>query len=245
MDIQLQNWHNFCRYHATGDWYGIWTKYSSQAEIIDSFQCVRSLIASDDSSEIYHQNHYTYADGKKESKTFGPYKKPIARALFLDNSFSWGSSQVESGANFGFETGFRYEDRRASVVIMYNISGNLDYIIVIPEHLATFSEEALRPPAKELTNNWQGTQKKMTPDLIVSPPVATAWKRLEDLGDNYLTLNFSDGISISCPRQVESGKKFLIAVDWLINSALLQRGIRDYDAYGFTSFNLELFSSDN
>lgn len=30
MELQLQNWDNFYRYHATGDWHGTWTKYSPQ-----------------------------------------------------------------------------------------------------------------------------------------------------------------------------------------------------------------------
>ena len=241
MDTQLQNWDNFCRYHATGDWHGTWTRYSPKREVIESFQCIRSLQANEDGSEINHQNHYTYADGKSETKTFGPYKKPNTVALFLDNSFSWGSTKVESGSSFGFETGFRHEDRRASVVVVYDDSGRLQQIIIIPEHLASFAEESPHPQAFQLSGNWKGTLKMMTPDLIVSPPVATSWNRLEDLGEDYLTLHFPDGISLSCPEQIESGKKFFMAVDWRVDSALLQRGIRYYEPSGFTGFTLELF----
>jgi len=242
MELQLQNWDNFCRYHATGDWHGTWTKYSPQGEGIESFQGVRSLHTSQDSSEINHQNHYTYADGRSELKTFGPYKKPLTRALFLDNSFSWGSTKVESGSTFGFETGFRYENNRASAAIIYDDSGSLQHITIIPEHLASFAEEPPRPPVLELSRNWQGTLKRMTPDLIVSPPVATSWKRLEDLSEDYLTLHFPDGISASCPRQIENEKKFFMALDWLVNPTLLQRGIRHYDQSGFTSLTLEVFT---
>ena len=242
MEAQLQNWDNFCRYHATGDWYGTWTRYSPKGEVIESFQCIRSLQASEDGSEINHQNHYTYADGKSETKTFGPYKKPNTVVLFLDNSFSWGSTKVESGSSFSFETGFRHEDRRASAAVAYNDSGRVQRIIVIPEHLASFAEESPAPPADRISGNWQGTLKKMTPDLIVSPPVATSWNQLENLSENYQTLHFPDGISLSCPRQVESGKEFFMAVDWLINPTLLQRCIRHYGISGFTSLTLELFS---
>jgi hypothetical protein len=97
METQLQNWDNFCRYYANSDWYGTWTKYSPNGQVLNFFQCVISFRVNEDCSEINHQNHYSYADGKKESKTFNPYKKPIASALFLDNSFSWGSPKVESG----------------------------------------------------------------------------------------------------------------------------------------------------
>ncbi|MFB2895416.1 DUF3598 family protein [Aerosakkonemataceae cyanobacterium BLCC-F50] len=241
MDTQLQNWDNFCRYHATGDWHGTWTTYSPKGEVIKSFKGIRSLQASEDGSEINHHNYYTYADGKSESKTFGPYKQPNTIALFLDNSFSWGSTNVESGSNFGFETGFRYEDKRASVVVLYDGSGSLQRITIIPEHLASFAGEPSRPPVNGLSGNWQGTLKTMTSDLIVSPLVATSWNRLEDLGEDYLTLHFPDGISLSCPQQLERGKKFFMAVDWLVNSTLLQRGIRHYELSGFTGFTLELF----
>lgn len=241
MELQLQNWENFCRYQATGDWHGTWTRYSPQGEGLESFQCIRSLQTSKDGSEINHQNQYTYADGKNETKTFGPYKKPNTRALFLDNSFSWGSTQVKSGSTFGFETGFRYEDKRATLGVMYNDSCNLQQITAISEQLGSFAKEPPRPPTNALTGNWQGTRKTMTPDFSVSPPEVTSWQRLDDLGEDYLTLHFPDGISLSCPRQVETGTHFFMAVDWLINPALSLRGIRHYAESGFTKFTLEEF----
>lgn len=240
MNPQLQNWDNFCQYH-TGDWHGTWTRYSSKGEVLKSFQCVRSLRASEDGSEIYHQNHYTYADGKIETKTFGPYQKQITNSLFLDNSFSWGSTKVELGATFNCETGFRYENKRASLAVIYHNSG-LQRITAISEHLASFAEEHPPHSAHALSGNWRGTLKRMTPDWIVSPPVATSWNRLENLRKNYLTLHFPDGISVSCPPQLESGKEFFTAVDWLVNPGLLYRGIRHYDTSGFTSVTLEVFS---
>jgi hypothetical protein len=33
-----------------------------------------------------------------------------------------------------------------------------------------------------------------------------------------------------------------MAIDWLVNPTLLQRGIRHYGVSGFTSFTLEVFS---
>ena len=148
MEAQLQNWDNFCRYHV-GDWHGIWTHYSSDGRSIDSFNCVRSLQLSQDGSRIAHQNHFTYPNGETKLNTFGPYAKPgteasmghYVTALFLDNSFSWGSTKVESDSNFGFETGFRYEDRRASVAIIYEEDGSLQKIVVIAENLKAFSKK--------------------------------------------------------------------------------------------------------
>ena len=242
MEPQLQNWENFCRYQATGDWHGTGYKYSPQGKLIDSFRSIRSLHTSEDGSEIYHQNHYTYADGKTVSKTFEPYLKPITKALFLEHSFTWGSTKIEPGSKFGFETGFRYQNRRMSAGIFYDEGGNLENIAVSSEHLGSFTEEPPRPPIDELSGYWQGTIKKITLDWIVSPPLATSWKRLEDVGQDYLTLHLADAVSVSGPHKLENGKEFSMVVDWLVNPTLLQRGIRHFDKSSFTNFTLEIFS---
>jgi len=239
---QLQNWNNFCQYHVNSDWHGIWTRYTSNGQEIESFQCVRSFHLSEDGSEINHQNHYIYADGTKETKTFGPYKKPITKSLFLDNSFSWGSTKVESGSNFGFETGFRYEDKRVSVAIIYGDRAILENITVISEHLSTFAS-AISDIAKDLSGSWEGTGKTITPSYwIVSSPVATSFNQLENLSEDYQILHLLNGISIACPHKIEAGKEFVTTIDWLVKPDLLQRGIRKYDASGFRSFTLEIFN---
>jgi hypothetical protein len=240
---QLQNWHNFCHYHANADWYGIWTKYSPAGDVIESFQGVRSFQVSEDGCEIHHQNHYTYTDGTKESKTFGPYKKPITKALFLDHSFFWGSPKLEPRANFAFETGFRHEDRRTSMGVVCNNRGKLQRTTVISEQLGHFSEALPNLSAKELCVNWIGHQKTITPDWIVSAPVATSWKPIEQLIEDYLTLHLPNNVSISYPESIESGQEFLFVVDWLASPTVLHRGICHYDASGFTRFTLEVFSN--
>ncbi|MGB7440757.1 MAG: DUF3598 family protein [Coleofasciculaceae cyanobacterium] len=53
MEPQLQNWENFCRVHACGDWHGTWTKYSPSGEVMESFRGIRSLYTSSNGSEIY------------------------------------------------------------------------------------------------------------------------------------------------------------------------------------------------
>ncbi|TBR57972.1 hypothetical protein B4U84_18640 [Westiellopsis prolifica IICB1] len=244
---QIQNWDNFCRYHVNRDWYGTWTRYSADGQIIESFHCIRSFKNSADGNQIFHQNHYTYADGTKETKTFGPYQKPITRALFLDNAFSWGSSKLESGSNFGFETGLSYEDRRAGVVIMYDEAGDLEKIVVIPENLTSFPETptpAFQKESIESIDNWKGTAKTMTPDWIVSSPVDIYWSQLEKLGNCFQTLYFCDGISITCPPKISLIQDFFAVVDWQINPSLLLRAIRNYDSCDFINFTLQTFVAD-
>ncbi len=245
MNPQLQNWQNFCEYHV-GNWHGTWNKYSSSGKIIESFQCIRSFQVKEDGSQIKHQNHYTYNDGKKETKTFGPYNKPIMSCLFLDNSFSWGSQQVELEKSFGFETGFRYENRRVSLALIYNEHKKIERMTVISEYLDNLSEiQADNSLTQAICEGWTGTAKSMTPDYVVSSSVPTSWKGLEDLAENYLTWHLNDGLSVTGPRQLEPEKTFFLATDWLINSSILQRGIRFFAPSGFTHFTLEVFTNNS
>lgn len=244
MEPQLQNWANFCRYYS-GDLYGTWTRYYLEEKQIESFQCIRSFCAKDDCSEISHQNHYIYADGTRESKTYSPYLKPITKGLFLDTCFSWGSTKVDPGIPFFFDTCLRDGDRRASAIARYDESGSLQRITVLVEHLNSFAESS---PISEVNNsngNWQGTLIKITPDWIVYPETATSWMQLKDLSENHLTLHLNDGVSVSFPQSVESGKKFFLAMDWLSSHTLLQRAIRHYNPSGFTSLTLEVFTRAN
>jgi len=241
---QLQNWENFCQYHQ-GDWYGTWTRYSAVGEVLESFQCTRSFHLSKDGNQINHKNHYTYADGKLETEVFGPYKKPITRALYLENSFSWGSTMVKPGTHFGFETGFRYEGRRASAVAMFDEKGELQQLIIISEHLGSFTGHPPGSPANELSGNWQGRLQTMAPNWMISSEVESPWKMLDHLAEEYLTLHFTEGISLSCPQLLKPENEFFLAVDWLISPARLQRGIRHFDKFGFTNFTLQTFSMNH
>ncbi len=241
MNPQLQNWDNFCQYHV-GEWHGIKTRYSPNKEVIKSWQVVTKLEVSEDGSTINHQDYLTYSDGATEIKTFGPYTKPEISALFLDNSFCWGSKKVAPNSIFVFEIGFRFEDRRMLGYCRYDENGNLQYISTGPEHFSKV-EDNVSSSVNQIHNNWQGMLKKMTSDLIVSGSVPTSWKPLENLHQNYLTLDFQEGISICCPPKIVPNEAFLIAVDWQINDTLRQRGIGYYDAFGFTHFTLEVFTS--
>lgn len=113
-------------------------------------------------------------------------------------------SVVNSGSLL-FETGFRYEDRRVSAVAVYVNSGQLQHLVIIPEHLGRFEENLSLPMS---SSNWRGKLRTITPDFIVSPFEETPHKWLDSLCEDYLTLNFVSGVSVSCPRQIESQKKF-------------------------------------
>nr|WP_287242134.1 MULTISPECIES: DUF3598 family protein [unclassified Okeania] len=70
MNLQEQNWTNLFGNHTPEGiaWYGIWTRYSLELEVIKSFQSIRKFSANQDKTVINQQNNYTYADGSTEEK---------------------------------------------------------------------------------------------------------------------------------------------------------------------------------
>jgi hypothetical protein len=242
MAAQLQNWDTFIKYHVNCDWHGIWYRYSSDVKLLESFAGVRSFHANEDGSEVTHQNYYQYQDGKTEIKTFGPYKKPTIRALFLDNSFTAGSAKIEIGSIFGFETGFRYENRRAEAITIYDESGNLQKMTFIDEQLGTPPQITTNLHPQEVSGNWQGIAKTITAELTISSPIVTSWQPAENLAKDYQTLHLSNTVSITCPQTIAGEQDFFYVVDWLVQPSLLLRGIRKYEASNFTNFTLETFT---
>lgn len=236
---QIDNWNRFAKNHH-GDWYGTWFCYSPSAEVDEIFRCIRSFHLSKNKQVINHQNHYIYSDGREETKHFGPYPQPNVRSLFLNNSFSWGSSEVKAGESFFFETGFRFQTKRTSLGTVYSDDGNLEKTVAIAENLDNFAEVPnFSPP--EAIGHWKGKITRMTPDFKILPVAESIWKPLSDLNNNYLTLFLTNGISLHCPPQIMPEKEFVLAVDWLVHPNLLHRGIRHFDRTGFTTFTLEVF----
>jgi hypothetical protein len=240
-DAQLQNWENFCRHHAIGDWHGTWNIYDLEGKIIRQFQCLRSFQVSADGNEVNHQNHYTYADGTTKTETFGPHQKPIIKSLHFNDSFSWGSTEVKPETMFFFETGFKHGNQRRSAVARYNKDTSLD-IVIISEHVESSAQEESSSLTANQLIGWRGTVTKITPNWIISNAVETSWMRLEELSIDYLTFHLNSNVSISIPKHIESNKEFFLATEWLVNPSLLLRGIRHFDTSGFTNFTLEVFT---
>ena len=251
---QLQNWDNFCQYHL-GDWHGTWTSYSLEGRSTNAFKCVRSFHLREDGSQITHQNRSTYSDGRIELQTFGPYSKPSPGlsfkghhfvVLFLDRSFSWGSTTIKASVPFFFETGFRYEKRRISLVAGYGESKELQRITVISEQLDNFpeSEVSHAPNLIKPDSGWQGIEKKMAPDLATSSPEEVVWQPLENLGGDNQVFHLPGGGSISCPLKIESNGITDLIVDWQAAPNKLLRGTRRFDHSEFSGFLLQVHESE-
>ena len=243
MDLQDANWERFCRYHV-GDWYGLWTPYTVDRVALAPRQCIRSFQRTADRRAITHHNHYRSADGRQETKTFGPYTPATTRGVFVEASFSWGSPAVASESPFAFETGFRAAERRVSLVARSDAHGVWQPFVVITEHLGQFAE---RPPAvgsPALLRGCRGLRRTITPDLRVSTAEPIAWRRLEEVGEDRLTVRVPGGLAVSLPRCLAPGQPLVGIVEWAVDATTVHRGIRTYEETGFTQFSLEQFTNE-
>jgi hypothetical protein len=242
MDLQDANWARFCRYHV-GDWYGLWTPYTLDGAALAPRQCLRSFQRTADGRAITHHNHYRYADGRQETKTFGPYTPATTRGVFVEASFSWGSPAVDGATPFAFETGFRAAERRVSLVVRSDAHGLWEPFVVITERLGRFAE---RPPAVEipaLPQGCRGLRRTITPDLRVSPAEPIAWCRLEEVAEDRLMMRVPGGLAVSLPRCLAPGQPWVGIVEWVVEATTVHRGIRTYDAAEFAQFSLDQWTN--
>lgn len=257
MDLKEQNWRNLCANHLR-DWHGIWTRYSPEGEVIESFQSLRSFRSDRDQTEITQTNRYIYSDGKTEEKNWQLNKLlnnlpdglfhpaiPLMRAFFFEQgAATWSAKQLEPETIFQpAEFFFRHEELRQSVPIIYDGSGCLMRIVSIREDARGFpskywSNQLNLLSDRNLIGNWQGSSVTMTPDLSVSPPIpAQLHFPIEGNEISFLP----DGISVSYPAKVAIGTDFTIAANWLVTPYQLQQLSVRYDESGaFSSLTLEV-----
>jgi hypothetical protein len=233
IDIQEQNWNNFCAHHLH-DWHGIWTSYSAQGEVKDSFQSLRSFRANLEKTQITHTNRYIYADGKIEEKTW-QLQKPFLRSIFFpQGAGAFHAEKLVADSFFAVELFFIHQNLRHSAIAAYTDGTNLTKILSIREDSTGFPSQHWSTnldlvSERSLSENWAGTSVTMTPDLKVSPavPANLNWQI-----EGNKSFFFPDEISLSCPRQVEVGKPIVIAATWLVNSSYLQQITIAYDETG-------------
>lgn len=258
MELKEQNWQNFIKNHLR-DWHGIWTRYSPEGEIIESFKSLRSFSTNPEQTELFQTNRYFYGDGRIKEKKWHSYKQekvfsdgmmhpafPTMRSYFMkQGSAVWLMKKLEPDSIFQpAEFFFRYKNLRHSVPVIYDANGSLMRVVSIREDSEDFpskywSQEVNLLPERNFTGDWQGTSVTMTPDLRVSGPIPTQLN--EPLEENKMFF-FPDEISLSCPTQVTIGTPFTIAANWLVNDSQLQRLSVKYNHNGvFLGLTLEIF----
>jgi Domain of unknown function (DUF3598), N-terminal len=244
MDLQDANWARFCRYHV-GDWYGLWTPYMMDGVALTPRQCIRRFQRTADGRAIAHQHHYRSADGRQETTTFGPYTSATTRGMFVEASFSWGAPAVAGATPFAFETGFRAAERRVSLVARSDAHGVWQPLVVITEHLGQFAERQPAVGLPALPQGCRGHRRTITPDLRVSTEEPILWRRLEEEGEDRLTVRVPDGLAVSLPRRLAPGQPWVGIVEWAVEVTTVHRGIRTCEATEFAQFSLDQFTTEH
>src|SRR5919199_1000903 len=257
MELKEKNWQNFCAQNLR-ELPGLWTGYTPQGELFGSFQLLRSFQSKKEQTKITHTSRYTFADGRTEEHAWQfnkqssnlpdglvhPENDSMRSFFFEQGAAASAVKQLETGSPCRIQLGFKHEDLVPSVVVFYDDRGSLMRTVCIRLDAAGFSSkhwstECNLLAERNLSGNCVGTSVTMTPDLKVSPAVATQLKWPLEGNETFF---FPDGISLSCPTQVNVGKNFTIAANWLVTSSQLQQLIINYDELGaFSALTLELF----
>jgi hypothetical protein len=255
ISLKQQNWQHFTLHHLR-DWYGIWTRYSPSGNVTNSFTSQRSFESNPQKTEIVQTNHYIYADGTTEKRSweynevsnsrwdglFHPESESMRGFFFGSGHAAWATTKLELGSYFAVELFFICNELRHSVGVVYDKLGSLLRIANIREDARGFpsqywSDELNQLPQRNFTGNWQGTSVVMTRDLKISAPIPTELKF--PLGSNK-TFFLPDGVSVSCPDQVDVGSCFTIAANWRLELETMQQLLIYYDESGsFCTLTLE------
>ena len=258
MNLQEQNWINlFGDISPEGTaWYGIWTRYSPELEVIQSFQGIRNFSANEDKTVITHGNNYTYPDGSTEEKEW-QIEKEIAnqpdgivhsalksmRALSLSEAAkTWICPQLIRGNRFGCELFFQHQDFRTSVTPIYGESGELERFTQIREHLNSYPDEKPGAELKNISGNWVGKKESMTPDLQISQEPELTELKLDPTAGKNKTFFLPDGIVINVPEKVKIGEEFELVVGKMVIENKYKRMTVKYDKNGkFNQLISEVF----
>jgi hypothetical protein len=221
-----KNWNNlFGEYTADETaWYGQWTMYSPNLEIIKSRQTIKGFRSNLDNTVITHINRYVEADGTVDEKTWQIDRKtcshpdgvihpamPFMRSLsFGAGATAWVSPRFVPGKPFGVELFFRDHNWQSSAAIVYGENGHLSRIVHIREHLGHFSDESVSLAPLEITGNWIGTKRSMTSDLSVSPEEKTQIS-FDQLRGNHKMISLPGGMILMLPESVTVDQSIQIA----------------------------------
>ena len=258
MELKEQNWKNFTANHLH-DWHGVWTRYSPQSEVQESFQSLRSFQSDPQQLEIAHTNRYIYADGtvKEQSWQYNLETNGLPdgvshpgiqsmRGLFFESGHAAAvTMQLQVDSLFAVELFFKSNELRHSVAIVYDKEGALFRTANIREDSRGFpsqfwSKEIEQVSQREFSEDWQGNSVTIAPDLKVSQPspIKFYWNY-----QGHQTFFLPDEVSISCPEKISIGNPFTLVANWLITPSQLHQLKARYDESGaFAGLTLEQFS---
>ncbi|MCF4968896.1 DUF3598 family protein [Nostoc sp. CMAA1605] len=173
-----------------GTWEGAFIRFSPQGEYLEGVKSTVSLEGLNNNQTI-HQ--VVRREGQPDLVL--EYSSLSRTTLFFPNgAFSQGTIQLAPFTEFGAELGLIHENRRLRLVQLFNKSGQLYQLTLIPEHLAgTEPIETPRLQVNDLLGEWQGEAITMYANLNPADTFSTNLTlTLDNNGRLIQTLNFSD-----------------------------------------------------
>lgn len=231
-------WRNFL--HNLGEWHGSFTAISPAGAVLQDTPSILTLEPGEgeDPADIrlvlFRLRRFADANrqGPPSSDHRQEYRSLGRQVVFFDSgSFCKGSLQVAPGTVFGGEFGFLSGDRRHRLVVLFDVAGSFEQLVLIRE-VRSGSSAVERPPATsaELLGNWQGDSATVVADWpeAESNTVSLA---LDEQALSALLL-LPDGGYCRIPEQVSHREAFSIEAGWLTSPGRLLRLIRRYDNTG-------------
>lgn len=258
MNLQDKNWENLFGHITTEGvcWHGIWTMYSPDKEVLNSFKAVRKFQANEEKTLITHTNKYTYSD-KTESEKIWQIEKQICSqpdgvihpALLSTRTLSFGQDQnavisqkIEPEQKLATELFFRYQDLRTSVVSVYAENGEFLRITTIRERLNTFPNFPPEVDIEKLLLNWSGRKKLLNPNLEISTIKDNQKFVLDPTEGKNHTIFLPDNIVVNVPKIIKIGEEFEIVAGKLLTENEYQRLTVQYNNCGeFSQLFSEVF----
>ena len=254
----VQSWRSLIAHH-TKDWHGLWTRYTPQGEVMQSFQSLRSFkVGNSEQTLIKQANRYTYSDGRTQEKAFEYYLGPTG---FTDNTGFVGCSMAffESGHGAYFplqlnktQTGMEIffihgEAIRCSTAILYKES-KLAQVSSVREDSSGYpgkhwSMEIKPVSERNLTGNWEGNSVTLYPDFTISEPVQA---QFQWGWEGHQVYYLPDGLTVSFPSEIVEGTAIDLVANWLVTDTKMHQITVKYDENGsYVSQTLDIFELKN
>jgi hypothetical protein len=249
MYLQEQHWDKLFGHLSTEDspWYGIWTVYSPEKEVIKSFQGIRNLRANVDKTVITHTNYFPLPDGKIQEKQWQIEKETCnlpdgllhpadsskrAFSLMDRGASAWVTKKLESSRSFSVELFLKHDDWNTSIGSIYAENGYLEKILYLREHLGSYPEVTQNQDINSVLGNWIGKKQSIIPNLKISAEEEIQDLVLDPTQGNNETFYLPDGVVVNIPLQLKMEEAFDIVAGKFVTENMYKRLTAKYDNFG-------------
>ncbi|MEL6437668.1 MAG: DUF3598 family protein [Cyanobacteria bacterium J06621_8] len=260
MTPQEANWHNlFGEYTPEGTtWHALTTVYSLELEIIRDYQFTRKFSTNNDKTIVYHQNTYYLPDGQTKEQSweleqqkcsqkdgvFHPEAEQMRAISFGNETSIWVSKQFIPDHNFGAEVFFQQQDKRQSIIPVYE-KGKLARMVIIKENQTEFPAKINADKIKSLAADWSLKQIKMKPNLQAAVE-EISHQQINfnlDLADNQ-SYFLPEKVYLNLPSIIKESTDFQMIVGQQITPSIYKQIKTQYDSTGkLTELISEVYSA--